>query len=126
MNLPVNLVLRILSGEKLEKGSGKNSAWWLGALALFPVIILGFGFLCGWIERTTRFSLTDSYLGILGLVLMLVIFTFASLALCVRGFSRHPLWLIPIAVMTWGGTAYLVLRHDQERPVSPFTNTDRP
>ncbi len=114
MNPLINLLVRIAAGERPEKGSRRDTAWWLSGLALMPVAMALFTALATWLERCVDVSFLDSYAGIFSLIVLLVVFIYVVLAASVRTFQRFPLWLIPIAIATWSAGAWLVY-HDPAR-----------
>ena len=107
MNLLINLILRIASGEQLEKSSRQNTVWWLSGLAVMPVVMIVFMMFGTWVDRAFHFRFLDSYAGIFVLISSLALVMFSLLVFCVRIFRGSPLWLIPIAVFTWGGGAWI-------------------
>ena len=109
------MVARIASGERLERGFRQNNAWWLGGLALMPAVMILFTIFTTWVERTFHFSFLDSYGGILILITLLCLVMFAILLPCVRIFQKSPLWLIPVAVATWTGGAWLAYHKNTEQ-----------
>lgn len=119
MNLLFNLIVRIASGERLERGSSQNTAWWLGGLAVMPVVMILFTMFGTWVERTFHFSFLDSYGGIFVMIILLCLVMFAILIPCVRIFQRSPLWLIPIAAAIWIGGAWVAYQKNAEQGVAP-------
>lgn len=106
MDALIHLLVRIACGERLEKGCREDTAWWLGGLAIMPIMIYVFATASEWIEKSTGFGL-DSYLGVFVLILLFAFFTIGILVACVRVFRRAPLVLIPIAILTWSGGAWI-------------------
>ena len=103
----IQLLLRIASGERLEKGSRENTVWWLGALVTLPVTLAVMMGCFAWLEKSEYSHLLDTMAGI---VVVLVVIVLAVLqASCVRIFRRSPLWLVPIVVLIWGGGAWWFL-----------------
>lgn len=119
MNLLFNLIARIASGERLERGSRQNTAWWLGGLAVMPVVMILFTMFGTWVERTFDFSFLDSYGGVFVMIILLCLVMFALLIPCVRIFQGSPLWLIPVAAATWTGGAWIAYHKNAEKGGAP-------
>ncbi len=108
MNLLVNLLGRILSGERLERGTKKDAARWLAALAAFPPACFGFAVIPAWIESVSSLSF-DSPISFVILAVVAGLLVIWVVSILAHKFSRKPLWLIPIAAATWGFGAWLLL-----------------
>jgi len=118
MNLLLNLIGRIASGERIEKGFRRSTTWWLSSLAVMPVVVILFTVFGAWVDRTTDYRFLDSNVGILLLTILFCLVTFAFLISCVRIFRGSPLWLVPVAAVTWTGGVLLACHHDVESPFS--------
>jgi hypothetical protein len=103
MILLLQLLRRIATGERLEKGSRENTAWWLALLVTMPLAVaIMMGCFAG-LEHSEYSHLLDTMPGLVGMVVLMVVILIVLQALCVRTFRRRPLWLLPIAMVIWGG-----------------------
>ena len=103
MILLLQLLRRMASGERLEKGSPENATWWLGVLVTLPVAVAVMMGCFAWFEKSEYSHLLDTMAGVVGMIVLMVIVFAVLQAVCVRTFQRSPLWLIAIAVVIWGG-----------------------
>jgi hypothetical protein len=106
----ISLIFRILSGEKLEPATKQNTAYWLSALVVIPLAIVGFAELAQWLESLTGspFDNTVSlvlFMLVVGLVLLGAIFSLAKIC------RDHPVLLVLLSFGAWGMTAILMWRH---------------
>jgi hypothetical protein len=98
---PVGLIVRILSGERMERGSRENTAWWLSCLATLPLLILLFVGAMQWVRKSGWLHLVDTLPGLVGMILVVGIGWIALQLVIVRIFKRSPLGLLPFAVLAW-------------------------
>lgn len=110
MNPLVSLISRILSGEKLEPATKRNTAYWLSALVVIPLAIVGFASLARWLKSVTGGSIDNVvalvlFMVIAGLVFLLTVFSLARIC------RDHPALLILLSFGAWGATAFLMWRH---------------
>ena len=109
MILLLQLLQRIARGERLEKGSRENAAWWLSVLVTMPLTgAISMGCIA-WVEMSEHAHVLDTMAGIVGMIVLMVIGFAVLQACCVRIFRRRPLWLVPIAVVVWGGGVWWFL-----------------
>jgi hypothetical protein len=109
MILLLQLLQRIASGERLEKGSRENTVWWLAILVAIPVTLAVMMGCLALLETSEYTHLLDTTSGIVGMVVLMVIVLAVLQTFSVRIFRRSPLRLIPIAVVVWGGGAWWFL-----------------
>jgi hypothetical protein len=101
------LILRMLSGERLEEGSRENTAWWLAGLAVVPPLISSFTGIMTRLQNSRWSYLLDSLPGLVAMMVLAGIVFFLLQALIIRVFCRSPLWLLTVALITWSGLAWL-------------------
>jgi hypothetical protein len=90
---PVGLIVRILSGERMERGSRENTA--------LPLLILLFVGAMQWVRKSGWLHLVDTLPGLVGMILVVGIGWIALQLVIVRIFKRSPLGLLPFAVLAW-------------------------
>jgi hypothetical protein len=110
MNPLISLIFRIASGEKLEPTTKQNTAYWLSALVMVPLSIIGFASLAEWLESVIWSPFDNT----VSLILFIVVFSLAFLGLVfslARACRDYPGLLILLASGEWGTTAFLMWRH---------------
>jgi hypothetical protein len=99
VNLLWNLVIRILSGERMERSTPSQNAYWLSFLATFPLLIVlpmkGAALL--------QDLLPDRWL--IATMFLAVLLSFGLTLAVAKAFLRFPFGLIPVALATWGVAA---------------------
>ena len=102
MNPLLSLIFRILAGERMEKATSAQTAYWLSCLAIFPLSML-LPFLP---LRRLEGILPDPW-NVIAAVFFLGV-TFVGLMIAVgRAFEKFPLRLLPVAMITWGMVAVM-------------------
>jgi hypothetical protein len=105
----ISLILRIASGEKLEPATRQNTAYWLSALAMVPLSMIGYVSLAGWLDSFS-WSPFDN---VVSLILFIVVFCLVLLGAMfslARICRNHPGFLILLSIGAWGGAAFLMWR----------------
>ena len=95
----LSLVIRILSGERLERSTPAQNAFWLSFLAIFPAAV----FLPAEAVSVLDGQLSDQWF-VAAMFVAVIPFFGITLALA-RSFRRFPFALIPVALATWWGVA---------------------
>lgn len=106
----ISLICRIVSGEKLESATKQNTAYWLSALVIVPLSIIGFVSLAGFLESV----IWSPFDNVVSLILFIGVFGLASLGAVfslARVFRDYPRFLILLSSGAWGITAFLMWRH---------------
>jgi hypothetical protein len=109
MILLLQLLQRIARGERLERGSRLDTAWWLSALVTMPLTGAIFMGSAALLEKSEHAHVLDTMAGMVAMVVLMVIVLAVLQASCVRIFRRRPLWLVPIIVAMWGGGVWWFL-----------------
>ena len=105
----ITLIFRILSGEKFETSTQKNTAYWLSAMVVVPIAIVGFAFLAKWLESVIGLILDNTF----SLILFSVgygLITLGSLYSLARIGRGHPRILLLFSVGAWGMMAFSIWR----------------
>ena len=109
MNILISLVSRIASGEKLEKGTRSNTAYWLSSFALIPIGIFGAASFIHFIDsRFDDFFTLNPWILILSAVILCLILM--ALIQCLsRLFMHRPVVLLLMGIISWGSTFWYVI-----------------
>ncbi len=109
MNILLSLLSRIAGGERLEKGSKENTAYWLSTFAILPVWILGSVALMGYLNSKLNGVLTDNR----WFLILFSVLACLPLILCIvqvaKLLYKHPLILLLTSIISWGATAWYAI-----------------
>jgi glycerol-3-phosphate acyltransferase PlsY len=110
MNPLISLIFRIACGEKLEPATKQNTAYWLSALVMVPLSIIGFAMLARWLESVI-WSPFDSVASLIVFIVFFGLVLLGSVFSLARVCRNHPWFLILLSCGAWGMTAHLLWRH---------------
>jgi hypothetical protein len=108
MNILINLVSRIVSGERLEKGSRNNTAYWLSAFTLLPIWIFGSAALMGYLDFQLNGFITDTAWCLILFSILICLPLLVCIGSVARFFVRRPIVLLLIGIASWIVTAWYV------------------
>ena len=103
----VSLIFRILSGEKLEPATKRNTAYWLSALVVVPLAIVGFAALAQWLDSLIG-SPFDNTVSLVLFMVVVVLVLLGSIFCLARICRDHPGLLILLSFGAWGMAAFLM------------------